>query len=165
MVLTHIDGDRGVRMVDIGEKDVTDREAVARGRVYFSQGTVSLIAEGDLPKGNVLAAAQIAGIMAAKKTPDLIPLCHNLDISGVNVKVVPDLQRSCVNVEATVRVKGRTGAEMEALTAVSVACLTIYDMCKSVDRHIRIDKVYLHKKSGGKSGTSTWEGDYPWEKA
>ncbi len=150
--LTHLDEKGQARMVDVSAKDVTTREARARGRVTMTAETLAMIAEGRAKKGDVLAAARIAGIMAAKKTHELIPLCHPLMISGVAIDFTPDAKTSAIEVEATVKVVGKTGVEMEAMTAVSVACLTIYDMCKSADRAMRIGDIRLVGKSGGKSG-------------
>lgn len=153
--LTHLDEAGRARMVDVGDKDVTERVAVARGRVLMRPETVQLIIEGSLKKGDVLAVAQIAGIMAAKRAGDLIPLCHPLLLNQVVVICAPDPAASCVQIEATVRVSGKTGVEMEALTAVTVAGLTIYDMAKAVDREMRLTDVRLVSKSGGRSGD--WE--------
>ena len=140
-------------MVDVTAKDETAREAVAEGRVFMQSETLALILDRKVVKGDVFAVARIAGIMAAKKTPDLIPLCHPLNISSVDIAFEPDKERSCVMVRATVRIFGRTGVEMEALVAVAAAALTIYDMCKSTDRTMTISEIRLMKKSGGKSGT------------
>ncbi|QIG51119.1 cyclic pyranopterin monophosphate synthase MoaC [Nordella sp. HKS 07] len=153
--LTHLDDKGHARMVDVSAKDVTTRLATARGRIAMNAETLAMITEGRTKKGDVLAAARIAGIMAAKKTHELIPLCHPLLISGVTVDFTPDAKASAIEVEATVKVEGKTGVEMEALTAVSVACLTIYDMCKSADRAMRIGDIRLIEKSGGKSGHFT----------
>ena len=150
--LSHLDARGESRMVDVSDKDVTRREATARGRVAMSAETLALIGEGRLPKGDVLAAARVAGIMAAKRTPELIPLCHPLPISGVEVRLSLDEGGPAVEIEATVRTSAQTGVEMEALTAVSVAALTIYDMCKSAQRDMRIEGVRLVAKSGGRSG-------------
>jgi cyclic pyranopterin phosphate synthase len=150
--LTHLDEKGQARMVDVSAKDVTTRQATARGNISMTAETLSMINEGRAKKGDVLAAARIAGIMAAKKTHELIPLCHPLLISGVTVDFTPDAKAHAIEVEATVKVEGKTGVEMEALTAVSVACLTIYDMCKSADRAMRIGDIRLVEKSGGKSG-------------
>jgi cyclic pyranopterin phosphate synthase len=150
--LTHLDDKGQARMVDVSAKDVTTRLATARGRITMTTETLAMITEGRAKKGDVLAAARIAGIMAAKKTHELIPLCHPLLISGVSVDFTPDMKASSIEVEATVKIEGKTGVEMEALTAVSVACLTIYDMCKSADRAMRIGDIRLVEKSGGKSG-------------
>lgn len=150
--LTHLDESGHARMVDVGAKDETRREAVARGEVRMRPETVQRIAAGDMPKGDVLASARIAGIMAAKRAPDLIPLCHPLLLTHVAVDARLDVDRSSVQLEATVRTVGKTGVEMEALTAVSVAALTIYDMCKAIDREMRIEHIRLVRKSGGRSG-------------
>ena len=151
--LSHIDEQGRVRMVDVTGKDVTQRVAVAQGVVTMRAETLAAIAEGQIPKGDVLTVARIAGIMAAKKTSELIPMCHPLNISGVEVKLTPRQRPPSVEIEATVRITGKTGVEMEALTAVSVAGLTIYDMCKAVDREMTVGEVRLMHKSGGKSGT------------
>ncbi|WP_421998506.1 cyclic pyranopterin monophosphate synthase MoaC [Reyranella sp.] len=151
--LTHFDDGGNARMVDVGDKDVTERVAVARARVTMRPETVALIAGGKAKKGDVLAVAQLAGIMGAKKTPDLIPLCHPLALSSVDVRLSLDTEGNAVDIEATCKLKGRTGVEMEALTAASVAALTVYDMCKAVDRGMTIGDVRLVHKSGGKSGT------------
>ena len=151
--LTHFDERGNARMVDVGDKDVTERVATARASVIMQPATLALIRDKKAAKGDVLAVAQLAGIMAAKKTPDLIPLCHPLALNSVEVKLTLDARRNAVDIEATCRLKGRTGVEMEALTAASVAALTVYDMCKSVDRGMVISEVRLLHKSGGKSGT------------
>ena len=151
--LTHFDNTGNARMVDVGDKDVTERVAVARATGTMQAATLKLIATRKAKKGDVLAVAQLAGIMAAKKTPDLIPLCHPLALNSVDVKLTLDAKRRAVDIEATCKLKGRTGVEMEALTAASVAALTVYDMCKSVDRGMVISGVKLVHKSGGKSGT------------
>ena len=151
--LSHVDEEGRVRMVDVTSKDVTQRVAVARGVVTMRAETLAAIAEGQIPKGDVLTVARIAGIMAAKKTSELIPMCHPLNISGVEVKLTPRQEPPSVEIEATVRIAGKTGVEMEALTAVSVAGLTIYDMCKAVDREMTVCEIRLMHKSGGKSGT------------
>lgn len=140
-------------MVDVSTKDVTERVAVAEALVLVEPETMTLILEGGVKKGDVIAVAQLAGIMGAKRTPDLIPLCHPLSLSSVKVVLNCDSAKSCVHVVATCRVTARTGVEMEALTAAAVAALTVYDMCKSVDRGIRITELRLVHKSGGKSGT------------
>ena len=139
-------------MVDVGDKDVTRREAVARGRVVMSPETFQAIRDQTTPKGDVLSVAQLAGVMAAKRTAELIPLCHTLPLSFVGVEVTPGEDGASVEIEATVRTTGQTGAEMEALTAVSVAGLTVYDMCKAIDRKMRVEAVRLVSKSGGRSG-------------
>jgi cyclic pyranopterin phosphate synthase len=151
--LTHFDDSGHAHMVDVGAKGETERVAVARASVTMQAATLKLIRDKKAAKGDVLAVAQLAGIMAAKKTPELIPLCHPLSLSSVDVKLSLDSKRNAVNIEATCKLKGRTGVEMEALTAASVAALTVYDMCKSVDRGMVISEVKLVHKSGGKSGT------------
>jgi cyclic pyranopterin phosphate synthase len=150
--LSHIDDSGRARMVDVSEKDDTVRVAVASGRVLMQPSTLRLLLSGEIAKGNVLTTAQVAGIMAAKRTHELIPMCHPLLLSGINVDLDPRESDSAIEITATVRTTGRTGVEMEALTAVSVAALTVYDMCKAVDRAIRIQDVRLLSKSGGKSG-------------
>ena len=146
-----------IRMVDVGEKAVTKRQAVAKGRVLMRAKTLKLLKQGKLPKGDVLAAAHVAGIMAAKETHRLIPLCHPLLIDDVNIEFTVDEKASAVEITATVKGSGKTGFEMEALTAVAISSLTIYDMCKTVDQTLRLDNIRLTKKSGGKSGTITLE--------
>lgn len=150
--LTHLDEQGRAQMVDVGAKAETQREAIARGRVQMRPETLRMIVEGNAPKGDVLAAARVAGIMAAKRTPELIPLCHTLLLTHVSVAIEPDPAGDALQLEATVRTKGQTGVEMEALTAVSVAALTIYDMCKAVDREMRIGEIRLAQKRGGRSG-------------
>jgi cyclic pyranopterin monophosphate synthase len=150
--LTHLDAEGHAHMVDVGEKDSTRREAVARGAVLMRPETLALIVSGGLPKGDVLAVARIAGIMAAKRAPDLIPLCHPLLLTHVAVELQPAVDGAGVLIEATVRTTGKTGVEIEALTAVSAAALTIYDMCKAVDRGMRISDIRLAQKRGGRSG-------------
>jgi indole-3-glycerol phosphate synthase len=150
--LTHIDAEGHARMVDVSDKAETDRVAVAGARVVMQQETLARIQAGDVAKGDVLAAARLAGIMAAKRTPDLIPLCHPLALTSVAVDLVCVRERNAVEITATCRLKGRTGVEMEALTAASVAALTIYDMCKAIDRAMVVTDVRLLRKSGGKSG-------------
>jgi cyclic pyranopterin phosphate synthase len=142
-------------MVDVSEKAETDRVAVAGARVVMQPETLARIRAGDIAKGDVLATARIAGIMAAKRTAELIPLCHPLALTSVAVELACVPERSAVEITATCRLRGRTGVEMEALTAASVAALTIYDMCKAIDRGMRIAQVQLESKSGGKSGTWT----------
>ena len=151
--LSHIDQRGEARMVDVSAKPQTERVAVAEGKVIMRKETLDLVIEGNAMKGDVLGAARLAGIMAAKRTPELIPLCHPLSLSSVDVKLSLDKKRNAVDIEATCKLKGRTGVEMEALTAASVAALTVYDMCKSVDRGMVISEVKLLHKSGGKSGT------------
>ena len=155
--LTHLDHAGNAHMVDVSDKDVTSRSASARATVRMLPETLHLVLEGKAKKGDVLATARIAGIMAAKKTQELIPLCHPLMISKVSVDFVPDASSSSIEVTATVKVEGKTGVEMEALTACSVACLTLYDMLKAVDRAMKITDLRLIEKSGGKSGPFTAE--------
>jgi cyclic pyranopterin monophosphate synthase len=150
--LTHIDAQGEARMVDVSQKPSTERIAIAEGRVIMSPATLELIVSGNAKKGDVLGTARIAGIMAAKKTSDLIPLCHPLALSKVTVEITPDATLPGCLVRAAVKVTGPTGVEMEALTAVSVACLTIYDMIKAAERGVRIEAIHLVEKTGGKSG-------------
>ena len=150
--LTHLDKDGRASMVDVGHKDTTTREAVAEGSVYMAPATLAAIRDGAVPKGDVLASARIAGIMAAKRTSDLIPLCHPLPLTKIAVDFEIDEAENRVTITATVRCKGRTGVEMEALTAVSVAALTIYDMAKALEKTMTIGNVQLLHKSGGSSG-------------
>lgn len=150
--LTHLDAHGHARMVDVGDKPVTHREAVAEAFVRMRPETLALITSGGLPKGDVLAVARIAGIQAAKRTSELIPLCHPLMLSSVKVELVPEVQNAGVRIQATCRLAGQTGVEMEALTAASVAALTLYDMCKAVDKAMVIEQVRLLAKTGGKSG-------------
>jgi cyclic pyranopterin monophosphate synthase len=151
--LTHFDASGNAVMVDVSAKDATEREAVARGRVLMDAGTLKEIVGRRIKKGDVLAIAQVAGIMAAKKTHELIPLCHPLLLSSVKVELVANEAENAVEIEARVKVTGQTGVEMEALTAVSAAALTVYDMVKAIDRGMRIDAIRLVRKVGGKSGT------------
>ncbi|MCW5748921.1 MAG: cyclic pyranopterin monophosphate synthase MoaC [Alphaproteobacteria bacterium] len=151
--LTHFDKAGNAHMVDVGDKAETERIAVARATVTMQPQTLKLITDKAVRKGDVLAVAQLAGIMAAKRTPDLVPLCHPLALTSVQVTLSCDAGRSCVDIEATCKLTGRTGVEMEALTAATVAALTVYDMCKAVDRGMTITDVRLLHKSGGKSGT------------
>ena len=150
--LTHIGSDGEARMVDVSGKDATERTAVAEGRVVMRNETLDLVLSGNAKKGDVLGAARIAGIMAAKKTSALIPLCHPLLLSKVEVDISPDAALPGLVVRAAVKISGQTGVEMEALTAVSVACLTIYDMVKAAEKSMRIEGIRLLEKSGGKSG-------------
>ena len=153
--LTHLDDQGRVSMVDVSAKATTARRAVAQGGVQMSAATFALVQSGDNPKGNVETTAELAGIMAAKKTSDLIPLCHPLPLSKVKLRVTPDADLPGLRVTAEVRTLGVTGVEMEALTAVSVACLTIYDMLKASDKAMRITDIVLLEKQGGKSGDWT----------
>ena len=151
--LSHLDDQGRARMVDVSDKDITSRSAVARGAICMRPETLELILKGKVEKGDVFSVARVAGIMAAKKTCELIPMCHPLNITSVEIELSPARKPARVEIEATVRVDGKTGVEMEAMTAVSVAGLTVYDMCKAVDRAMRIEDVRLVRKSGGKSGT------------
>ena len=150
--LSHIDAAGNAVMVDVTGKDVTERAATAEGRIVMAPATLELIGARGFKKGDVLGVAQLAGIMGAKRTADLIPLCHPLPLTGVTVELEPQPEQGCVVVRATCKVTGRTGVEMEALTAVAVAALTVYDMCKAVDRGMRITDVHLVHKAGGRSG-------------
>ena len=155
--LTHLDAEGNAHMVDVSDKSVTSRSATAKAVVVMLPETLTLILEGKAKKGDVIATARIAGILAAKKTHELIPLCHPLMITKITVDFAPDTVSSTIEVIATVKVEGKTGVEMEALTACSVACLTLYDMCKAVDRGMTITNLRLVEKSGGKSGHFTAE--------
>ena len=155
--LTHMDESGRPRMVDITAKPDTHRQAVAKGMVRMQPATLKLIKKGQVVKGDVLPVAQLAGIMAAKRTPDLIPLCHPILIDDVRIEFNIDEKESTVEITTTVESTGKTGVEMEALTATAIAALTVYDMCKAVDRGIRIENIRLIRKSGGKSGTITLE--------
>jgi cyclic pyranopterin phosphate synthase len=150
--LTHINANGEAQMVDVSDKNETVREAKASARVVMKAETLDLIVSGSHKKGDVLAVARVAGIQAAKKCSDLIPLCHPLMLSKVSVELTPNTQNNCIDIIATAKLTGKTGVEMEALTAASIAALTIYDMCKAVDRFMLIDNVQLLEKKGGKSG-------------
>ena len=150
--LTHINANGEAEMVDVSDKNNTAREAKAGARVVMQPETLDLIVSGSHKKGDVLAVARIAGIQAAKKCSDLIPLCHPLMLSKVSVELTPNNKKCCIDIIATAKLNGKTGVEMEALTAASIAALTVYDMCKAVDRFMRIDNVQLIEKKGGKSG-------------
>jgi cyclic pyranopterin phosphate synthase len=150
--LTHLDDQGNAHMVDVGAKELTDRSATATGKIFMGAETLRLIIEGGHKKGDVLAVARIAGIQAAKKCSDLIPLCHPLLLTSIAVELSPNIQTNCVDIAATVKLSGKTGVEMEALTAVSVAALTVYDMCKAVDKDMTISDIQLREKSGGRSG-------------
>ena len=152
MKLSHLDEKGQARMVDVGHKPDTERVAIAKGEVHMSSETLRLVKEGNLPKGDVFAVARLAGIMAAKRTPELIPLCHPLFLSHIDVELSINEERSCIEITATVRSTGKTGVEMEALTAVSVAALAVYDMAKGVEKTMRIQNIRLVEKHGGKSG-------------
>jgi len=156
--LTHFDEHGKAIMVDVSKKDETLREATACGSLSMKPETFRLIMDKKISKGDVLGAARIAGIMGAKRTSDIIPLCHPLAITSVHVDFFPKKEKSRIDIKATVKIKGRTGVEMEAFTAVAVAALTIYDMCKAVDRGMTISDVHLKEKSGGKSGRFIWKG-------
>ncbi len=152
MEFTHLDENNRPKMVDVTAKDLTLREAVASGRALMRPATVRAVESGGVSKGNVYTTAKIAGIMAAKKTSDIIPMCHPLELTGIDIDFSSDIEKGEITITARVRTFNRTGVEMEAMTAVSVAALTIYDMCKSADRAIVLSDIKLLKKSGGKSG-------------
>ena len=151
--LSHLDEQGRAKMVDVSDKDITSRIAVARGTIHMRAETLALILANKVEKGDVFSVARVAGIMAAKKTSELIPMCHPLSITSVEIDLTPAENPARVEIEASVRVSGQTGVEMEAMAAVAVAGLTIYDMCKAVDREMSIGEIRLAKKSGGKSGT------------
>jgi cyclic pyranopterin phosphate synthase len=157
-ILSHLDDQGHAHMVDVSDKTITTRTAIAGGKVVMSAETLALIIDGRVPKGDVIATARIAGIMAAKKTSDLIPLCHPLPVSKVAIDITPDPTLPGLEITAVVRCTARTGVEMEALTAVSVACLTVYDMVKAAEKGVRIEDIHLKEKHGGKSGTWLAEG-------
>ncbi len=159
--LSHLDSRGRARMVDVGEKPVTRRESVARGEVRMSPETLARIVEGRNPKGDVLATARIAGIQAAKRTGDWIPLCHPLPLDGVEVELLPDREAACLRIEARASTHARTGVEMEALVAVAAAALCVYDMCKAVDRAMTVEAVRLVEKRGGRSGSWSRPGEPP----
>lgn len=152
MDLTHINEDGRARMVDVSEKEDTSREAIAKGAVYMNRETLERIREGSIKKGDVLSVAQVGGIMGSKNTPHIIPMCHPIMISGCDISFKLDFDKCKLDITATTKTVGKTGVEMEALTAVSVAALTIYDMCKAIDKGMIISDIMLLKKSGGKSG-------------
>ncbi len=154
---THLDSEGNARMVDVSDKDASERTATAKGSVLMRPETMAMILEGGVKKGDVLSVARLAGIMGAKRTPDLVPLCHPLALTSITVDLTCDAERNAVDITATCKLTGRTGVEMEALTAVAVAALTVYDMCKAVDRAMRIADIRLVHKAGGKSGTFTGE--------
>ncbi|NWF98532.1 MAG: cyclic pyranopterin monophosphate synthase MoaC [Nitrospirae bacterium] len=151
--LTHIDEKGRAKMVDVSQKPSTERKAIASGMIFLKPETLRLILDGKMPKGDVFSVARVAGIMAAKKTCELIPLCHPLNITSINIDFSPDEKSNSIKIISEVKITGQTGVEMEALTAVSVAALTIYDMCKAVDKDIIISEIMLIEKYGGKSGT------------
>lgn len=157
--LTHIDKKGKAKMVDVTAKKTTTREAVARGSVSMQDATFRAVQANTIKKGDVLGVARIAGILAAKRVADIIPLCHPLNITSVDIAFEPIQRKSCIDITATVKVSGQTGVEMEALTAVSAAALTIYDMCKAMDKGMTISNIRLVKKTGGKSGTFIRTGD------
>lgn len=163
--LTHVDRRGRVKMVEVTEKPITVREAVARGEVRMRPDTLALILENRIAKGEVLAVARTAGIMAAKKTSDLIPLCHPLPLTGVEINFLPDTGSGSLGIEARVKTAAQTGVEMEAMTAVAVAALAVYDMCKAVDREMVIGNVRLVVKAGGRSGIFRREGEEEWPDA
>ncbi len=150
--LTHLDKEGKAKMVDITEKPFTQREAIAKGAVYMKPDTLKLIEDKKIPKGDVFSVSRVAGIMAAKKTSELIPMCHPLNITSINIDFNLDRKKNKVDIESSVKIMGRTGVEMEALTAVFAAALTIYDMCKAVDKEMIISDIMLMEKKGGKSG-------------
>jgi cyclic pyranopterin phosphate synthase len=160
--LTHVDSNGRVRMVDVGAKPVTRREAIARGAVHMAAATLDAIVGGTLKKGEALATARIAGIMAAKRTHELIPLCHQIPLEVVEVDFQPDPKNSALRIQSRAVTSGRTGVEMEALVATSAAALTIYDMAKAIDRAMTIDGIRLVRKSGGRSGDFVREGEPEW---
>ncbi len=151
--LSHLDAQGRARMVDVTEKDITCRVAAARGKILMRAETLAMIIEKRVAKGDVFSVARVAGIMGAKRTSDLVPMCHPLNITSVEITLTPEKNPSRVEIEATIKVTGQTGVEMEAMTAVSVSALTIYDMCKAADREMTIGEIQLTQKSGGKSGT------------
>jgi cyclic pyranopterin monophosphate synthase len=155
---SHLDEKGKAKMVDVTAKDPSAREAIARGKVLMHKDTISLIERGQIPKGDVLGVAKIAGIMAAKKTSDMIPMCHPLELTGIDIAFTSNTDLGEITIEAKVKNVGRTGVEMEAMTAVSVAALTIYDMCKSADKNIILTDIKLLSKRGGKSGAFMRDG-------
>ena len=154
---THFNDQGRAKMVNVGEKPITQRVAVAAGRVLVNEHTFSLIRSGGMKKGDVLTVAQIAGVMGAKRTPDLIPMCHIVQVEGIDLELHLDEERHSVEITASVCCDGRTGVEMEALTGVQVALLTIYDMCKAIDKHMVMSDIHLEEKTGGKSGDFRFE--------
>jgi len=150
--LSHFDADGAAHMVDVSDKEFTSRIATAKGRIYMAPETLAMVMQGSAKKGDVLGVARLAGIMGAKKTPDLIPLCHPLPITKVTVDLVPNAAENCVEIEATVKTTGQTGVEMEALTAVNITALTVFDMVKAVDKAMVISDIRVVLKDGGKSG-------------
>jgi cyclic pyranopterin monophosphate synthase len=162
--LTHLDSRGRIKMVDVGAKNVTRREAIARGAVAMAPATLDAIIGGKLKKGEALAAARLAGIMAAKRTHELIPLCHQIPLEVVDVDFAPDSERSMLSIQARAVTESKTGVEMDALVAVSAAALTIYDMAKAIDRAMRIESIRLVRKSGGRSGDFVRPGEAEWPK-
>jgi len=150
--LTHFNNEGRAKMVDVSDKSSSVREAVACGTVFVNKETLRLILKGEIKKGDVLAVAQVAGIMAAKKAPEIIPMCHPIVITGADISFLPDEERSVIDIISSVKCKGETGVEMEALTAIAAAALTIYDMCKAIQKDIKISDIRLLEKTGGKSG-------------
>ena len=162
--LTHLNRQGRAKMVDVSAKKDTNRVAVARGEVCMNPKTLAMIQQGTISKGDVLAVSQVAGIMGAKKTPDLIPMCHPLLLTGIDMAFLINERESKVEIEATVQLAGKTGVEMEALTAATIGALTIYDMCKAVDKEMVLGNFRVVRKSGGKSGDYLREGEQEWEK-
>lgn len=162
MKLTHFNEEGRARMVDVSAKPETRREAIARGQIQLKKETIDLIISGGIAKGDVLAVAQVAGIMAVKQTSNLIPMCHPLFITGVDLYFKVNESENKIEIESRARTTGKTGVEMEALTAVSIAALTIYDMCKAVDKNMMVQNIRLIEKTGGKSGQYNREGEQPW---
>lgn len=160
MEFTHFNENGKAKMVDVGEKDNTQRVAVARGLIKMNIKTLKMIIEGQIKKGDVLSVGQIAGIMGAKKTSEIIPMCHNIFITGADIKFEIDEENCAIHIEAEVKTTGKTGVEMEALSAVSITALTIYDMCKAVDKDMIIENIRLIKKTGGKSGQYIRGGEF-----
>ncbi len=159
MGFTHFNDSGKAKMVEVSDKKDTTRIAIARGRIKMLPKTFKMIIEGQMKKGDVLAVAQVAGIMGCKKTSEIIPMCHNIFITGADIEFHPDEAESSINIEAQVKTVGKTGVEMEALSAVSIAALTIYDMCKAIDKGMTIENIRLVKKTGGKSGEYKKEGE------
>ena|SRR5690554_1724423 len=159
MEFTHFNQKGNARMVEVSHKNDTERLAVARGSIRMSPNTLKMIIEGQMKKGDVLGVAQIGGIMGCKKTSELIPMCHNIFLTGADIDFAIDEENNCIKIEAQVKTVGKTGVEMEALTAVSIAALTIYDMCKAADKDMVVEDIRLVKKTGGKSGEYIREGE------
>lgn len=159
MEFTHFNESGNAKMVEVGDKEDTKRVAIAKGTITMNSKTLEMITHGQMKKGDVLSVAQIAGIMGAKRTSDIIPMCHNIFITGADIKFIIDEENNAVHIEAEVKTTGKTGVEMEALSAVSIAALTIYDMCKAVDKDMIIEDIMLIKKTGGKSGEYIRKGE------